>query len=82
MSFSDQASPCSLIRSQVFPATSQTAQRIKTAVLAVRDTASNSDDLKTMANMYSVALEAESRKSGRCEVPDLARIHASQAQAM
>ena len=51
---------------QVFPATSQTAQRIKAAVLAVRDAGSNSDDLKTMANMYSVGLEAESRKHGRC----------------
>lgn len=57
---------CSLFSPKVFPATSQTAQRIKTAVLAVRDTGSNSDDLKTMANMYSVALESESRKAGRC----------------
>ncbi len=41
------------------------ARLIKAAVLGVRDTESSEDDLKTMANMYSVALENEMRKPGR-----------------
>ena len=42
------------------------ASRLKMAVQGVRDAASSEDDLKTMANMYSVALENEIRKPGRC----------------
>ncbi|BDA48856.1 THO complex subunit 2 [Coccomyxa sp. Obi] len=50
---------------KVFPATHQSARLIKAAVQGVRDTDSSEDDLKTMANMYSVALENEIRKPGR-----------------
>lgn len=54
---------------QVFPAMSICASRLKVAVQGVRDAASSEDDLKTMANMYSVALENEIRKPGRCAGP-------------
>ena len=43
------------------------SSRIKTAVQGVRDASSSEEDLKTMANMYSAALENEIRKDGRCD---------------
>lgn len=57
-----------LAGAQVFPAISSCAARLKIAVASVRDAAASEDDLKTMANMYSVALENEIRKPGRCAV--------------